>query len=74
MSKYEFIKFKKEDTIGIVSVNRPKKMNAVNFEALAEIEQCILNDVNPYESGLRVLILTAEGKHFTSGIDMQSAA
>lgn len=74
MSKYEFIKFSKQDTIGIVSVNRPKKMNAVNFEALAEIEQCILNEVNPYSSNLRVLILTAEGKHFTSGIDMQSAA
>ena len=74
MSKYEFIKFKIDDTVGIISVNRPKKMNAVNFEALAEIEQCILNEVNPYDSKLRALILTAEGKHFTSGIDMQSAA
>jgi len=70
MSKYEFIKFTTQDTIGIISVNRPKKMNAVNFEALSEIEQCILNEVNPYNSKFRALILTAEGKHFTSGIDM----
>ena len=49
-------------------------MNAVSFETLQEIEQCILNEVNPYANGLRVLILAAEGKHFTSGIDLQSAA
>jgi enoyl-CoA hydratase len=75
MSKYQFIKFEVRDKeIGIISVNRPKKMNAVSFECLSEIEQCILNEVQPYSSGLRVLILAAEGKHFTSGIDMQSAA
>ena len=48
-------------------------MNAVSFESLQEIEQFILKEVNPWNSGARVLILKAEGKHFTAGLDLNSA-
>jgi hypothetical protein len=37
---------------------------------LAEIEKCIELNINPYSSNVRVLILSAVGKHFTSGIDL----
>jgi enoyl-CoA hydratase/carnithine racemase len=73
---YKFIKTQKSDNgqIFTLTINRPKKMNAVSFETLAEIEKFILEEVNPLDSQARVLILNGEGKHFTSGIDITSAA
>ena len=73
--KYEFINTSKsEDSqIWTVTLANPKKMNALSFESLAEIENFILNEVNPWTSGARVLILKAEGKHFTAGLDLNSA-
>jgi len=52
MSKYEYIKTSKSDCgqIYTVSINRPKKMNAVSFECLAEIEKFIITEINPYSS------------------------
>jgi enoyl-CoA hydratase/carnithine racemase len=41
---------------------------------LAEIEICINEKVNPFTNNIRVLIISAVGKHFTSGIDLKSAA
>ena len=75
MPKYEFIKTSKsaDSHIWTVSLANPKKMNALSFESLAEIEQFILNEVNPWSSGARVLVLKAEGKHFTAGLDLNSA-
>ena len=49
-------------------------MNAVNFEALKEIEQFIMEKVNPLSSEARVLVFYGEGKHFTSGLDLMAAA
>jgi enoyl-CoA hydratase/carnithine racemase len=57
----------------LMFLNRPKKANAVKWETLEEIQLCIDSEVNPYESKIRSIILAAEGKHFTSGIDMESA-
>ena len=56
--------------VASISLNRPKKFNAVSFELLAEIEKCILEKVNPYTNKIRVVVLKAEGKHFTAGIDL----
>ena len=49
-------------------------MNAVSFETLAEIEQFIIKEVNPISSGARVVVFSGEGTHFTSGLDLASAA
>ena len=73
---YQHIKTAKSPCgrIWSVSINRPKKMNAVAFETLAEIEEFIMKEVNPVSSGARVVVFSGEGKHFTSGLDLTSAA
>ena len=73
MQKYQYIKFENRDSIGIITLDRPKKANAVTWETLEEISNCITNQVNPYSSGITAVVLSANGKHFTAGIDMQSA-
>ena len=49
-------------------------MNAITFEQLGEVKRCIETEINPYSSGARVLIIKSEGKVFTAGLDMNSAA
>ena len=77
MSKiYKFIKtdISPNGEIITLSLNNPKKMNAVSFAFLEEIEHFVLNVVNPFStSKARVMILKAEGKHFTAGLDLNSA-
>ena len=63
-----------DSQIHTISFNRPKKLNAITFEQLGEIKRCIETEINPYTSGARVLIIKSEGKVFTAGLDMNSAA
>ena len=54
----EFIKFEKEDYIGIITINRPQALNALNSQVLDELNE-VLDSVDANET--RALILTGEG-------------
>ncbi|TFF90807.1 MAG: enoyl-CoA hydratase/isomerase family protein [Promethearchaeota archaeon] len=68
--EYKTIKFElRDDGIGILSLNRPEKLNAISFqmeEELHEVLDRLMNDLN-----CRVLILKAEGRAFSAGTDLQ---
>lgn len=64
----EFIKFEKEDYIGIITINRPQALNALNSQVLDELNE-VLDSVDLNET--RALILTGEGdKSFVAGADI----
>lgn len=66
--EYKNIKLEKENHTSILTINRPKALNALNAELLNEIDQCIdevKNDESTY-----VLIITGEGKAFVAGADI----
>jgi len=69
-NEYKTIKFElREDGIGILTLNRPEKLNAISFqmeEELHEIFDNLSTNLN-----CRVLILRAEGKIFSAGTDLQ---
>ncbi len=67
MKQYNTILAEKQDPVGIITMNRPDKLNAMNlemknemFDALSEME--IDNDI-------RVVILTGAGRAFSAGHD-----
>jgi len=67
---FETIKFElKENGIGILSLNRPDKLNAINFQMEQELHE--LFDNLMINLDCRVLILRAEGRAFCSGTDLQ---
>ncbi len=69
---FETIKFElKENGIGILSLNRPKKLNAINFQMEKELHEVF--DHLMINLDCRVLILRAEGRAFCSGTDLQEA-
>lgn len=58
--------------IGIVKINRPDVLNAVNIETILEIEEAVkeFND----NKDILVIIITGEGKSFVSGSDISRLA
>jgi len=61
--------FEVEDGIALITLNRPERRNAMNQELLIHLYRS-LDEVNRND-GIRVAILTGNGKSFCSGIDLQ---
>jgi enoyl-CoA hydratase len=67
--QYENILYQVEDGVAIITLNRPKVLNALNPATIAELEQA-LAEVRQDES-VRVLVLTGAGeKAFVAGADI----
>ncbi len=67
----ENILFEKDDGIAIITINRPKALNALNIDTLAEIEQCF-QELST-DSSIQSVILTGAGeKAFVAGADISS--
>ena len=63
----EFINYEAEGMVGVITINRPKALNALNSQVLEELDQTL--DAVDLES-VRVLILTGAGeKSFVAGAD-----
>ena len=58
-----------EDGVGIVTFNRPDKLNALTFEAYADLRD-LLTEIPHREDGPRALVITGEGRGFCSGGDL----
>jgi len=66
---YENILFEKDGAVGILKVNRPKSINALNPPTVREIAAC-LAEVQQDQS-IRCLIITGEGdRAFVAGADI----
>ena len=73
--KWDIIRnpLKPEDkTIGIITMNRPENLNAVDVRMRVELD--ILCDEICHNSHIRVVILTGEGRGFSAGGDLKSEA
>ena len=58
----------KEDGVGIVKMNRPTAMNALNSEILQELSKAI-SDLSESDQ-VSVIVITGEGKAFVAGADI----
>ena len=67
---FETICFEKNNNIGILKINRPKALNALNRQVFADLNM-LLNQIDE-DKGLRCLIVTGEGdKAFVAGADIK---
>ncbi len=65
---YENICFETDGQLGVVTLNRPNRRNALSLELMLELIDC-LGRVGA-DPSLRVVILAAAGKVFSSGHDL----
>ncbi|TFG03812.1 MAG: enoyl-CoA hydratase/isomerase family protein [Promethearchaeota archaeon] len=69
---FETIKFElQENGIGILTLNRPDKLNAMNFQMIEDLH-VVLDDLM-VNLDCRVLILKAEGRAFCAGLDLRES-
>jgi enoyl-CoA hydratase/carnithine racemase len=62
----------RDDGIGIVTLNRPDRLNAISFAMLEALGQTLADaDRDP---AVRCLVLTGAGRGFCSGLDLKDAA
>ncbi|HLA42144.1 MAG TPA: enoyl-CoA hydratase/isomerase family protein, partial [Aggregatilineales bacterium] len=60
-----------KDQIFEIILNNPEKRNAIRIQLLQAVAQAVAAAENT--DGIRVIILRAEGKNFSAGIDLMSA-
>lgn len=68
MKTFETIKFEIKDGTAIVTINRPQVYNALNVQGKLDIVAAI-REANK-DASVRSIVLTAEGKAFCSGQDL----
>ncbi|MBZ4655042.1 MAG: Crotonyl-CoA hydratase [Peptococcaceae bacterium] len=68
MGEYKNLLFTNEEGIGILTMNRPKALNALNSETLSELSQ-LLDEIAKDDS-VKVLIITGAEKAFVAGADI----
>ena len=68
MNCFEYIKYTEEDQISLITISRPKALNALNSQVLDELSQA-LDTIDT--SKISALIITGEGeKSFVAGADI----
>lgn len=66
---YETIRLESEGPVGILTLNRPETLNAIDKRMLNELQHA-LDDVEG-DHGLRALVVTGAGGNFSSGFDLK---
>ncbi len=66
------IQFVKDGPVGILTLNRPQSLNAMNFTMLNEFRDFFNDRFRDHDT--RVIIVTGAGKGFNSGLDLNDPA
>jgi len=66
---YETIIYEKEDSIALITLNRPGSLNALNLKLAQELEQ--VADEVATDDSVRVMVITGAGRAFSAGADIK---
>ena len=67
---FENILFKIENSIGRITLNRPKRLNALNYPLLLEIISVLKSNFK--NKSVRVFVIEGNDQSFSSGDDLKS--
>lgn len=62
------VRYEKGEGIAVLTLNRPEKLNALNFEMLDEL-WALLQEIR-VDREVRVILLTGAGRYFSAGADL----
>ncbi len=72
MESYKTIHFTEDDSIGLITLNRPEKLNAFNAKMMAEMLDIF--DLIDSKDSIKAVIITGEGRAFCAGADLSAGA
>ncbi len=73
LPSYETLTFRElEPQIGLVTLNRPDRLNAINERMLDDFDELLRN--LDRDDAVRVLLITGEGRGFCAGADLKEVA
>src|SRR5579875_1404266 len=73
MSEYQSIFVERDEQVGIVTLNRPKELNALNFQIVAELANAL--EAFDRDESIRCMVITGGGeKAFAAGADIKEMA
>lgn len=67
---YQLIRYATEGPLAWLSLNRPDKLNAINAAMIAELNDAL--DRAEADATVRVILLSGEGRAFSSGFDLDT--
>ena len=65
----ETVRYERDGPAATITLNRPKAANAQNSRLIEELDRAF--DLAEADDGVRVVVLAAEGKHFSAGHDLK---
>ena len=66
---YQTIRYEKQENIGILTINRPEALNALNSEVLTDLDELV--STVKADADIRALVITGSGeKAFVAGADI----
>jgi enoyl-CoA hydratase/carnithine racemase len=68
----EPVLFDTDGRVGVITLNRPERLNAITGRMLAELSEVLLRCDRDHE--VRAVVLTGAGRGFCSGLDLQDVA
>ena len=66
--EFDSLKLSIDKKVATIAFSRPEVMNAFNTQQIIDLKEA--TEIVKNDSGIRVLVLTGEGKGFTSGADL----
>ncbi len=68
---YTCIIYEKKDKIGLIKLNRPKVLNAMNRQLWVEMQDAL--ETVRTDNDIKALIITGEGRAFSTGADLKDS-
>jgi enoyl-CoA hydratase len=69
---YETIRLEKRAAIGIITLNRPQSLNAINDQLREDVNRAMRYLES--DSDVRVIVINGEGRAFSAGFDLKESA
>ncbi len=66
---FQTIELQVDQSVALLTLNRPKLLNAINKQMLGELQEAL--DIVENDAGVRALVVTGAGGNFSSGFDLK---
>lgn len=72
MTNFNLLTYEKRGPLALITLNRPKALNALNLELFAELRQALIEA--QMDDEVQIPIITGAGRAFCAGADLKSVA